>query len=121
MKTSEMFPSKFLKGDDRRGTPTVKIASIAREVVGQDKEEKTIVYFEGFQKGMVLNRTNSDVIETLYGDETDDWVGEEVTLFSMPVSFQGKTTNACRVRAPKRAKAEPPKPLTEELDDEVPF
>jgi hypothetical protein len=118
-----MFPSKYLKGDDLKGTPTVKIASIAREVVGQSNEEKTVIYFEGFQKGLVLNRTNSDVLESLYGDETDDWIGEEVTLFSVPVTFQGKTTNACRVRAPKREKkaAEPAKSLAEELDDEVPF
>jgi hypothetical protein len=125
MKTSEMFPSKYLKGDDLKGTPTVKIASVVSEVVGKDNEQKHVVYFEGLQKGMVLNRTNSDTIEGLYGDDTDDWIGEEVQLFSMPVAFQGKVTNACRVRDPKRGKktvkAEEPKPLTEELNDEVPF
>jgi hypothetical protein len=115
MKISEMFRGKFLKGDDLKGTPTVKIARIVSEIVGQNNEEKPIIYFEGLQKGMVLNRTNAEVLEMLYGDESDDWVGHKITLYSTPVSFQGKTTNACRMRAPKVAKA-----VVEELNDELP-
>jgi hypothetical protein len=118
MKMSTMFPSKFLKGTDLNGTPTVAIKSVALETVGQDGEQKHVVYFEGMQKGMVLNKTNADLIESLYGDETNDWLGQEVTLFSMPVAFNGKTTMSCRVRAPKKVQTAQ---IKEAVQDEIPY
>jgi hypothetical protein len=119
MKTSELFPSKWLKGDDLNGeTPNVKIKAVTEEVVGRENETKHVVYFEGIQKGLVLNRTNSDIIETLYGDETDDWAGQEVQLYSVPVSFQGRTTNSVRCRASRKVQA---KRVAEALDDKIPF
>jgi hypothetical protein len=126
MKTSEMFPSRWLKGDDLNGTPTVTISSVTQEVVGQNNEQKHVVWFEGMQKGLILNKTNSDAIEALYGDDTDNWLSEDVTLYAAPVSYNGKVTNACRVRAPKKVQKAQVKKAVEGdhipgFDDEIPF
>jgi hypothetical protein len=122
MKTSDMFPSKYMKGSDLKGeTPTYEISSITQEEVGQDREQKFIAYFKGQQKGVVLNKTNCEVLEMLYGDDSDDWVGEPVLLFTMPVTFNGKTTNAIRFRAPKKSAKQKAAEVAETLDDEIPF
>jgi hypothetical protein len=122
MKVSNLFPSKFLRGADIAGTPTYTISSIEEEEVGQDREKKHVVYFANQQKGVVLNKTNCDTLTVLYGDETDEWIGEEVTLFTTPVTFNGKTTDAIRFRAPKRVKAaKEAAEIANALDDEVPY
>src|SRR5262249_10797846 len=61
---------------------------------------KPVVYFNGKEKGVVLNKTNSYTIATAYGDETNDWFGNEVILFSVMTEYGGKHTPAIRVRIP---------------------
>lgn len=146
MKMSEQFPSKYLKAADLQGRQArVVMDRVEEEQVGnnQNEDPKPILYFQGKDKGMVLNKTNANNIVDAYGDETDDWHGEELVLFEAMVDFQGKTVSAIRVRAPrpsekKRAATirpgktkEPvydetnPPPhgvnLSQELDDEIPF
>jgi hypothetical protein len=104
--------------------PVVTISSVVKEKVGDG--DKHVVYFEGHQKGLVLNRTNAEAIAMLYGDTVEDWIGEQVTLYATPVTFQGKTTNAVRVRpsrkaAPKLTEQNPPPDSGEHLSDEIPF
>jgi len=96
-------------------------------VIGDDK--KLILYFQGKDRGMVLNRTNSNNIAAAYGDEIDDWSGQDIVLFEAMVDFQGKTVPAIRVRPPQpkdRARNSPqapaPKPSAADvLDDDIPF
>lgn len=128
MRTSEAFPSKYLKASDlQQRQVLVKMANVEYEMIGDDK--KLILYFQGKEKGMVLNKTNANNISMIYGDETDDWQGHEVVLFEAMVDFQGKTVPAIRVRAPSR-KAAPPKQqqrqpepamANADMDDEIPF
>jgi hypothetical protein len=99
MKISEEFPSKYLKADDLGGREVkVVMAHVERESIGQDK--KPVLYFKGKEKGLVLNKTNSITIGDAYGDDTDDWFGQEVILFSVMVDFQGKVGPAIRCRVP---------------------
>jgi hypothetical protein len=122
MKTSDMFPSKYMKGSDLKGgAPTYTITSVSQEEVGQDREMKFVVYFQGQQKGVVLNKTNAELLEMLFGDESDDWIGEEISLFTMPVTFNGKTTNAIRFRAPKKSAKQQAADVIDALNDEIPF
>lgn len=134
MKVSDAFPSKYIKAADLQGrNVTVKIDRAEFEVIGSDK--KLILYFEGKDRGMVLNRTNSNNIAVLYGDEMEDWEGKEIVLFEAMVDFQGKTVPAIRVRGPQRRSASHQAPATapsappprqretaaDILDDEIPF
>lgn len=99
MRISEEFPSKYLKADDLRGREVrVTIARVEREKMGDDF--KPVVYFNGKDKGVVLNKTNSYTIANAFGDETNDWFGNDIILFSVMTEYGGKTTPAIRVRLP---------------------
>lgn len=146
MNIEAAFPSKYLKAADLQGrTARVTIRTVLMETVGQTSgDQKPILYFQGKDRGVVLNRTNAVVIAHYYGQDTDQWPGREVELYTEMVPFQGRMVNALRVRvppanapAPVRApepppplnyrQPEPPPPsqkyqsLRDELDDEVPF
>jgi hypothetical protein len=114
---NEAFPSKYLKASDLDGKPALfKIDRADFESIGADK--RLILYFENQNKGMVLNKTNANSIAKLYGDDTDDWCGQEIVLFEAMVDFKGETVSAIRVRAPKKP---PVKKPAADMNDEVPF
>jgi hypothetical protein len=113
-KIGDMYPSRYLKaGDFEDGDATLTIADIRQERIGQgrDADDKWIVYFEEEEKGLVLNKTNSNSIAKLHGDDTDDWIGKEITLFATEVQFQSEMVEAIRIRSkPPRRKAAPARP-----------
>lgn len=129
MNINEQFPSKFLKASDLQGAMVkVKIRDVTVEEIGTDR--KLIMYFDGKDKGMVLNKTNARTIGDVYGDDTDGWVGAPIEIFSMKVDFQGRMVDGLRVRVPPKkapvrtAPQAPPddgRAYAGELDDEIPF
>ena len=97
---NDAFPSNYLKAADLRSRNVLVTMSHADyEMIGNEK--KLILYFEGKEKGMVLNKTNAGNIANAYGDETDDWKGQQIVLFEAMVDYQGKTVPAIRVRMPQ--------------------
>lgn len=135
MNINEAFPSKYLKSQDiGNHRPTVVISEVAIEEVGieNDKSEKPVVYFEGKDKGLVLNKTNANTIAGMYGSDTDAWKGQSVTLCTAEVPYKGKMTLSIRVSSIKPLKGASGKPAdatktqnqTEPAvgeDDEIPF
>lgn len=114
------FPSNYLKAADVEDEPrSLKIQRVEFNVkIGDD--EKPVLYFSGEKKGLVLNKTNSNIISKLYGKETEDWIGKEVILYQAVVEMKGDMVDAIRVRAPKTGpRREFQKPSTEpEVDEE---
>src|SRR5689334_25343460 len=106
MKVGTAFPSKYLKAADLQGRDV--IASIDYcEMANIGDDEKLVVYFQGKNKGMVLNRTNANMITEIAGtDETDEWQGIKIKLYSCRVDFQGRRVDALRVDFPPKVKAE---------------
>jgi hypothetical protein len=102
-KLSQLFPSKWLKAADlpEEGI-IVTIRSMDTEKM-PDGAEKLVLYFDEVEKGLVLNKTNANAIEKMYGDETDDWEDERISLFPTFVDFKGEQTEAIRVK-PKKPK-----------------
>lgn len=101
-KTSEMFPSRWLKASDfADGDATLTIREVGQERIGQGKDaaDKFVLYFEDEDKGLVLNKTNVNTIAKLHGDDTDDWIGKDITLFTTEVQFQSDMVEAIRVRS----------------------
>lgn len=102
---SEMKSSKFLKKQDVGEEGTVcMIDSVSQENVakeGADPEMKWCLHLTNFDKPMVLNSTNAQLIAKFLGAEnTDDWIGKKIILYDDPaVSFGGKVTGGIRVRA----------------------
>lgn len=104
MRISDAFPSTYLKAADLRGqNVNVVMSHVNMEEVGDG--HKPIVYFQGKDKGLVLNKTNANNIVAAYGEDTDDWAGGKLILFPAMVDFQGKTVEAIRVRVPPRKPA----------------
>lgn len=138
MRISQAFPSDYIKSSDLSGREVrVVIKKVKIEEVGRDKEERPVIYFEGKEKGMVLNKTNANTIATAFGDDTDDWTGGEVILYAAMTEYQGKPTEGLRVKiAPSRTTSRRPDPevttgvserrrpatqVDAELDDDIPF
>jgi len=111
MKVSEVFSGEYLTAADLQGAePTVVIATV--EVKEFEDGDKFLLTFQGKKKGLIANKTNSRRIADLYGDETDDWAGREIVLFTDKVNYAGRMVDAIRVRGPKKAAA---------LNDEIGF
>ncbi len=104
MHIDSAFPSKYLKASDLQGrNVTVKMGRVEQEKIGDDM--KLILYFQGKEKGVVLNKTNANNVAAIYGGETEDWYGKDITLVEAMVDFQGKSVPAIRMRAPPRNSA----------------
>lgn len=106
MELSSVFGGDSLKAADLQGhEPTVIISGV--EMKKFDNGKKLVITFEGKKKALICNKTNANRIAYAFGTNTDNWIGQEVTLFTDLVDFQGKAVEAIRVRAKKPAAASP--------------
>jgi hypothetical protein len=117
MRSTDLYPSKFLKSADVKTKPKIATISylVGKEKVGQDKQEKPVLYFENGVKPMVINKTNFEEIEAAFGD-SDDWPGHRIKIFCAPTLFQGKRVDGIRVEPIDSG----PVPK-DDLNDEVPL
>ena len=77
--------------------------------------ERTVLMFEGKEKGMVLNVTRgSQVASNLGTEEMDDWVGKQIILQKGRTTFGNDMVDCVAVRD------ETPQQEVD-LDDEIPF
>jgi hypothetical protein len=132
---NDAFPSNYIKASDLGDKKIlVTIARVEMETLGRgkDAEQKPVVYFEGKNKGLVLNKTNSKKIHDIIGSwEDSDWTGHQIVIYATETEFGGDTVSCVRVLPPPKnggkapAKpAPPPPPPAEEFqasDDDVPF
>src|ERR1700723_2608850 len=81
-KVSEMVQNKYLRKEDVEDDTPATIKGVRLEDLGKEaeKEQRWVIYFRQFQKGMVLNVTTIRVLESAYGDDTDVWIGKQVLL-----------------------------------------
>lgn len=126
MKVSEAFPSQYLKAADLNGrNVSLTIKNVDIETIGDDR--KPVAYFEGKEKGLVLNKTNANTIAFAYGDDMDEWRGGEIIIFPTTTDFQGRTVDAIRVKIPPRKPANThvgtraAQSDNDAIDDSIPF
>ncbi len=99
MDINSAFPSTYLKAADLQGRSVdVNIAKVSMEDVGDD--HKPVVYFMGKDKGLALNKTNSNAIAMMYGGETNNWSGQPISIYPTETEFGGKVVACIRVKAP---------------------
>jgi hypothetical protein len=128
MHISKMKSSRFLKTSDVDPEVLITIQKVDSDVVDEDShEEKYVLYTHEFDKPLVLNWTNIQLIANAVGSEdTDNWPGHQVVLYhDETVSFRGQVVGGIRVRrAPKQKrrpvarKQDPDDPLPDLSDDE---
>ena len=124
---SMMDRGDFLFAFDLNGKDvTVTIASVvAGEITGErgKKNKKPIISFEGKEKKLALNATNSKTIASLYGNYTEKWIGKSITLYPTTTTMGAETVEAIRIRptVPKpNGKRGPDKPAQPDPDTWVP-
>ena len=119
MDINSAFPSNFLRASDLKGSAvSVTLDRVEMEKVGDD--HKPVIYFTGKEKGLVLNKTNANIIEDIVGSaDTDQWRGKAVTLFPTKTEFQGKRVDCLRFREPEGAAA--PAEAAPVAADDLPF
>ncbi len=105
-KVSEMIQSKFLRKDDVDDDVIVTIKDVSLEdMPGDSGEQRWVLAFRELPKGLVLNTTSIRVLEKAFGQDSDDWRGQKVSLYVDPnVSFKGQVVGGLRLR-PLKAKA----------------
>jgi hypothetical protein len=91
---------------------------------GGKKTKKPLCYFRESQSGkpLALNSTNCKTIASLYGNDTDQWVGKRITIFPTTTQFGGDEVECIRVRPrlppEKGAKGAPEPPPQREPGEE---
>lgn len=102
MKLKDMYPSTLLKSEDvtdAGGEMPVTIKSIDMKTFEGEgtKETKPIMVFTNDHQ-MVVNKTNANALAEMFGDDTEAWIGKEITLIVAQVDFQGKQVPAIRIK-----------------------
>jgi hypothetical protein len=100
----DLFPSKYLKAVDVAHEPIVTINRVIKEKLKNNEgveEFKPILYFGELEKGIVLNKTNANIIKELYGEVIEEWVGKRIQLCSRMVEAFGESQAAIRVKEEK--------------------
>lgn len=97
-----MYDRDYLAAFDLGGKDvTVTISRVeGKELTGQGgrKAKKPVIWFEGKDKGMALNKTNGKTIAAMYSNDTTAWVGKRITLYPTTTSMGGETVDCLRIR-----------------------
>ena len=104
MKISEVY-SGFLSSEDlpegqeiKLTIESVRLPNNADKGLDGKVLDNPIIKFEKVKKEAVLNRTNAKAIRRMHGNETDDWIGKDIVVFSTVVKAFGKKVHAWRVK-----------------------
>jgi hypothetical protein len=130
MTRDEVFPSRYLRAGDLKGTPrTATIERAPYETLkGLDGKEtqKIVLYFKNAPKSLPLNATNFDAVCDATGcPDTEDWPGQRIELYPTKTTMGGKTVDCIRIRRPSASRpaaaAPPPPPPIDKMNDGIPW
>ena len=124
MNINSAFPSNYIKASDLMGKAVqVVIKDVKVEQIGRDKDAKPVVYFQGKDKGLVLNKTNARKIADISGSQdTDDWAGTSILIYPTETEFAGESVECVRVKAPTQQRRQVEQPVAPiPSDDDIPF
>lgn len=75
----------------------------------QPEQTKPVLYFEGKEKRLVLNNTNTETLCNAYTSDSEKWIGQDISLTTKDYTAEGFGIGWI-VAA-----------LNPEFDDEIPF
>lgn len=97
-----LFDRDYLGHFDLMGREVVvtisKVIGGTLTAQGGKKSKKPVCYFEGKEKGLICNKTNSKTIAGMYGNFTEGWVGKKITLYASTTEVGGETVDCIRIR-----------------------
>ena len=82
----DLYGSKYLTAADLHGETWLrrigKVAPVELKEKDGTTKRKYLVYFEGVEKALVLNKTNAQKLAAAYGKDHSKWIGMEVELYA---------------------------------------
>lgn len=111
-------------GDDAAEQRVLTIKSV-EEGMQKDKDgfekPQLVLHFKEVEKQFGLNVTNTKAVIAALGDETDDWVGRKITLFTTYVNDPGGNS-VLSIRIKQKAAGAKTAPAADTIDDsDIPF
>ena len=103
-----------------------KILTIKQVVEGVQKDKdgfekpQLVLHFEETEKQLGLNVTNTKAVIAALGDETDDWVGGKITLFTTYVNDPGGNS-VLSIRIKQKAAGAKAATAPAITDEDIPF
>jgi hypothetical protein len=88
---------------DAEGRPVdvaVTITKVeAKKVKGPRGESlKPVISFEGKERSLLANKTNSRTIAGMYGPKTEEWIGKRITMYPTMTNSPDGEVECIRVR-----------------------
>ena len=107
MKQHDIFTSDWLNSSDVDDDTIVTIRDVKLEEVGREPQSKPVMYFEGSLKPLIVNVTNWKIGAKLFGEESDNWIGRQITLYvKHDIEAFGDIVSGIRIRAAAPAQAQ---------------
>ena len=76
---------------------------------GQPAQDKAVLRFEGKEKTLVLNKTNTKILINAYGADSNSWIAKEIGLSTQETELgEGWVVTPLNVQPP-------------DYDDDIPF
>jgi hypothetical protein len=121
-----LYGSKYLSAADLKGQrPRCTIGKVeVAELKEKDgsTRRKFVVYFEGEDKALVVNKTNATKLAMAFGKDNAEWVGARVELYSEMTSLGKEGVRLQPLKTvSKTAVAPKPPTIDPELNDEIPY
>jgi hypothetical protein len=76
---------------------TIKNAEVKKLGQGEEARNKIVLSFDETEKQLALNSTNSKIISEEFGDDTDEWTGNKISLMVVKKNFAGKLVDGIQV------------------------
>lgn len=89
----EEYEGGFVKAEDvRKGMNQLTIAG--SDLANTDYGQKRQLKFAETPKLLSLNKTSTQALVEMYGDESDEWVGKPISLEAVKVQVKGELKDA---------------------------
>jgi len=105
MNIMDAFPGSFIKAADLKGR-RVQVTIDRVEMQDLQDQTKAVLYFRDKDRGLVLNKTNANLLcEILGSHEVDDWTGKQVVVYPTKTEYQGRRVDCIRIDSTEQQRA----------------
>jgi len=94
------YENRYLKPDDFLEPTKCIITKVQEEVVNRKRNTtRPVIYFEGYDRGIILAKLKQDMLIFLMGSsDTDEWTGRSVVVYTTWTKYEGKPVKGIRFR-----------------------
>lgn len=98
----DFIGGNYLRKEDIREPQNVTVSNVWSEKVLGSNRPRLIVAFEELDKPLILNKTNTKRLMTIFGTpETTEWRGQILLYVEKGVEYAGRVVGGLRVNRPK--------------------